>query len=129
MANFYCMTCHNLTHPMPLSSTLVAFWVVLFNLLALCLVLFICKGRPLLVSLAFNEVTYDVTFSTFPSNLFNLVSCWNNQNVRFSKVLEASEMLSHVDMTLSYLVGKLLMITILAMMALIVKVLYHLLAN
>jgi hypothetical protein len=95
-----------------------------------CLVLFACKGRPLLVSLAFNEVAYAITFSTFPSNLlFNLVSCWNNQNVRFSKILEASAMLSHVDMTLSYLVGKLFMIMILAMMALIVKVFYCLLAN
>jgi hypothetical protein len=83
----------------------------------------------LLVSLTFNEVAYDVTFSTFPSNLFNLVSCWNNQNVKFSKVLEPSGMLSHVDMTLSYLVGKLLMIMISAMMALIVKVLYRLLGN
>jgi hypothetical protein len=93
---------------------------LLFNLLTLCLL-------PL-ISLAFNEATYIVTFLTFPFNLFfNLVFCWNNWHVRFSKVLEAFGVLSHVDMTLLYLASKLLMI--LATMALALKILFHLLAN
>jgi len=48
--------------------------------------------------------------------------------MRFSKILEVSRVLSHVDMTLSYLAGQLLIIMTLAMMAPIVKVLSPLLA-